>query len=597
LSFKYCIEKTYKLRISTLYENYEYKFREQLNLIIKNCKNLKKIDDTIILEQIQILKNTEPLVFENGLMNLKKNRIKNYKNTKIRISSYGFPEPIEFLKDLDILKLFNDKYLIKTDDTNIPSFKQKVIDVREHEPIEVFDIEFDNVHNFIANGIVTSNCSLYPTTIIAYNLDYSTLVTDDSIPDSKCNVFTWRDCVSCQHDPKVIRKNELTEYIEKEKKIIKTLREKRDNKLNKTNRDKIVEELNRKVEELKPYTEERSKIAKTISKYPMCEERHYRFLKEPKGVIPTILENLLNARKNTRKEIKKHKAEISETEDADAIKNLKLLNNVLDKRQLAYKISANSMYGSWGVRKGYLPFMPGAMCLESNSLISYSYGFTRKIKDLVNTDSLWSYNNGQVISKGNGLIYNGKREVVKITLIDGRTLRCTQDHKIMTTNGWVEAGKLLSKHNWNGNTFSINSDYSKVFVGLELPEDIINEDEKNWKILDYKMDTPNNREKTLAFCRILGFILSDGSISIYKNKYNKKITSCIVSIGTLLDAHIFVRDIKLVTGKEPKITNCERLEIKGNTFIVHIPKILVNQILLLENIPIGKRTHQHYNIP
>ena len=36
--------------------------------------------------------------------------------------------------------------------------------------------------------------------------------------------------------------------------------------------------------------------------------------------------------------------------------------NVLDKRQLAYKISANSMYGSFGVKRGYLPFMPGAMC-------------------------------------------------------------------------------------------------------------------------------------------------------------------------------------------------------------------------------------------
>ena len=39
-----------------------------------------------------------------------------------------------------------------------------------------------------------------------------------------------------------------------------------------------------------------------------------------------------------------------------------MLNNVLDKRQWAYKISANSMYGSMGVKRGYLPFMAGAMC-------------------------------------------------------------------------------------------------------------------------------------------------------------------------------------------------------------------------------------------
>jgi DNA polymerase elongation subunit (family B) len=36
---------------------------------------------------------------------------------------------------------------------------------------------------------------------------------------------------------------------------------------------------------------------------------------------------------------------------------------VLDKKQLAYKVSANSQYGAMGVRRGYLPFMPGAMCI------------------------------------------------------------------------------------------------------------------------------------------------------------------------------------------------------------------------------------------
>jgi len=37
------------------------------------------------------------------------------------------------------------------------------------------------------------------------------------------------------------------------------------------------------------------------------------------------------------------------------------LRTVLDKRQLAYKVSANSAYGAMGVQRGYLPFLPGAM--------------------------------------------------------------------------------------------------------------------------------------------------------------------------------------------------------------------------------------------
>jgi len=591
------------------------------------------------------------------------------------------------------------------------------------------------------------------------------------------------------------------------------LRERRDKKSNKFCRQEIINEINKKVEDLKPYIEERSQLTKTISKNPMCEERYYRFLKEPKGVIPTMLQNLLDARKHTRVGIKDNKKQIEkllENGDKNKVNELVMLNNVLDKRQLAYKICANSvvattpipckidgkfiyktieeiskgdwarineeqevstpiynlevwsdkgftkpkfimrhytkevlkrivtdlgvvtctndhsllkpngdeikpseckigdelmheeckleldnfntlvkipkeyesefykcsteiesskifnflrksgfnvkieyvnneylmeyskstlnvsnkikkiedvkapqyvydietenhhfaagvgnmivhnsMYGSWGVKKGYLPFMPGAMCLLGDSLISHSFGFTRKMKDLVKTDNLWSYYNGQVVSNGKGLIYKGKRELVRITLIDGRILKCTPDHKIMTKSGWIEAGKLLPKHNWNGKVFNTNSEYSKVIVGLELPEDIIGEDEKNWKLLNYTMDTFENREKTLAFCRVLGFILSDGSISQYlggKTK-DKELSSCKVNIGTLIDSKLFVSDIKILTGQEPTISDILRPEIKGNVFAIHVPKILVDEILLIEGVLVGKRTHQPFTLP
>ena len=35
--------------------------------------------------------------------------------------------------------------------------------------------------------------SLYPTTMIAYNIDYSTLVQDEKIPDECCNIFDWEN--------------------------------------------------------------------------------------------------------------------------------------------------------------------------------------------------------------------------------------------------------------------------------------------------------------------------------------------------------------------------------------------------------------------
>ena len=91
-------------------------------------------------------------------------------------------------------------------------------------------------------------------------------------------------------------------------------------------------------------------------------------MKEPRGVLPTIIQNLLDARKHTRKvDMVKCKTKIKEFENLKGdhqieIEKMKCLLGILDKRQLAYKVSSNSMYGAMGVRRGYLPFMPGAMC-------------------------------------------------------------------------------------------------------------------------------------------------------------------------------------------------------------------------------------------
>lgn len=211
--------------------------------------------------------------------------------------------------------------------------------------------------------------SLYPSTIIAYNIDYHTWVPDDSdIPDSECHVMEWQDCVSCCHDPKVIRAVELTKYITSEQEIIKSMRDKRNKTLDKLTKKELMNDITLKLEELKPYVKERSDLNKSKSKFPMCCKRYYRFLKEPRGVLPTVIQNLLDARKHTRKvdmvdcykKIDKLKADI-DVDHSIEINDLKTLLNILDKRQLAYKISANSMYGAMGVRKGYLPFMPGAM--------------------------------------------------------------------------------------------------------------------------------------------------------------------------------------------------------------------------------------------
>lgn len=69
-----------------------------------------------------------------------------------------------------------------------------------------------------------------------------------------------------------------------------------------------------------------------------------------KGLLPQILEELILARKNAKNELAK---------ETDPMKKA-----VLDGRQLALKISANSVYGFTGAQVGQLP------CLEISSSVT-----------------------------------------------------------------------------------------------------------------------------------------------------------------------------------------------------------------------------------
>lgn len=228
----------------------------------------------------------------------------------------------------------------------------------------------DPVPGYYENVVPLDYSSLYPSIIIAQNICYSTIASDD-ISDSDCNIFDWEDHIGCDHDPKVIEIKKQSEKIDEIEIIIKKLIQKRDSitaKTITTQGSKVKDEkmkiqllINKERKAQKPFREARQELKKSkpadredeegnkISGI-ICAKRHYRFLKTEikKGVIPTIIQNLLNSRQHVKSLMKK----------ADPIQKI-----VYDKEQLSYKVSANSMCGGMGVRRGYLPFMPGAMCV------------------------------------------------------------------------------------------------------------------------------------------------------------------------------------------------------------------------------------------
>ena len=197
--------------------------------------------------------------------------------------------------------------------------------------------------------------SLYPSIIRAYNIDYTTLVLDDNIPDEDCHTLEWETHMSCN--------------------------------CSKSDGKKPVKNKNGTLRVI-------------------CKKYRIRWLKDTekgyKGIIPTLIKNLLDARKNTRKimesnydiikeleknisnevkmkieELKRNptdenKAKIKkiiyenlESKDKQRIEDLESLNSVLNKKQLAFKVSANSMYGILGAAAGYIPLLQGAMSVTA----------------------------------------------------------------------------------------------------------------------------------------------------------------------------------------------------------------------------------------
>lgn len=200
--------------------------------------------------------------------------------------------------------------------------------------------------------------SLYPTTIISHNIDYTTLVEDGdtSIPDERCHVFEWEEHQGCDHDPLKIEldqcKEKLLHYRQLKKETV--------NQIEKNQLDAKISSI----------MLQKSKI--NVSSSIVCQKFKYRFLKEPMGILPKMLINLLEQRKKVKQAIKDNNKNLSKVSDPVVIEQINSENAILDKRQLSYKIAANSMYGCMGVKKGYLPLPAGACCTTSRGRVSIS---------------------------------------------------------------------------------------------------------------------------------------------------------------------------------------------------------------------------------
>jgi intein/homing endonuclease len=224
-------------------------------------------------------------------------------------------------------------------------------------------------------------------------------------------------------------------------------------------------------------------------------------------------------------------------------------------------------------------------CFSGSTLISLNNGLSRRIESFSNQglEKLLTFDDkveGIIESFSLGMESKGIKETIKLTLFDGREIICTPDHKfkVKINNEYIykEAKDLIE-----------NSD--NLIIGPDYTEDIKYDDEHNWSlnIDDYIFDMKNekNRNKSLAFARILGLLHADGILTIDKQSIQLFI-SHITDIKTISD------DIELIIN-----IKCTILTDKDNVYFINIPDNFSKFIANLEGMTVGKITNQEASLP
>jgi DNA polymerase elongation subunit (family B) len=224
-------------------------------------------------------------------------------------------------------------------------------------------------------------------------------------------------------------------------------------------------------------------------------------------------------------------------------------------------------------------------CITGDSLITLTNGTSVRLDTLMSENANvlgWGGKHcGFVNSKQTGFKYSGKQQCLEIMLIDGRKLTCTPDHRLLTIN-------LKGITNWKtAGTLNLNED--RIICGPEAPEDIIGNDEAEWQlkvgntILDL---SAKNRDKTLAFMRLLGYTNSDGTLNIREDGR----IDCSLPLGHMIDAEAVINDIQLICGLTPTITS--RKTEMTTFYQIRIPKVISDIFSRLPGQNLGDRSKQ-----
>ena len=228
---------------------------------------------------------------------------------------------------------------------------------------------------------------------------------------------------------------------------------------------------------------------------------------------------------------------IGETKDPLSVKGIFKCYRIGTKKELD---------GTYSEKSRKAISVVGRYCFTEDTLVSTVNGNIKISHLLKNNEKILSWNkNENKIEKSvqTNFFNNGIQDCVEIELIDGRKIISTPEHLFANENNdWVEARTL------NNNSY--------VLIGPVMAE-------KNLDTVD------------MIFARLLGYVLSDGSVS--KN-------ASTIYIGNIFDANIIIDDIYTITGIKQNISYGK------NCWIIRCPLELHNKIKNIEGVVCGNRT-------
>jgi hypothetical protein len=177
----------------------------------------------------------------------------------------------------------------------------------------------------------------------------------------------------------------------------------------------------------------------------------------------------------------------------------------------------------------------------------------------------------------------GVKPCVELTLEDGRTLKCTPDHRIATLRGMAEVKDLKADDRIvvvpeGPATMPLSKKAIETTWSVKLANDNI-----------LCIGFPNDRSRILAFARIMGYAMTDGSLQSNGTGF--------FEMGHQLDAQSMISDIMLVCNSVTKpLVHSPHKGHNSNTFKIAIPRDL-GRSLIMHGVKVGKKLGQDQHFP